>query len=133
MKNLYEEIELQIARTIEYLAAAAGAEEPEEYGKLHQQILQAVNARMELLYPPDATDYIEASQVQLHVQDDHTGRVYERQLPLDYRENSNGLTLEGEDASGKTARIVFLSETAADKITDITGQGEEHGHCDDKE
>lgn len=131
MKNLYEEIELQIARTVEYLASAVNAENPEECGELHRQILQAVNARMELLYPQESTDYIEASQVMLQVQDDRTGRVYMRQLPLDYRENSNGLALEGEDASGKPAKIVFFSETAAGKITDITGHGEEHSHCGD--
>lgn len=129
MKNLYEEIELQIARTIEYLASAVNAETAEEIGELHRQIIQSVNSRMELLYPPESVELIEASQVQLQVQSKENGRIYTRELPLDYKENSNGLTLEGEEVSGKSVRIAFFSETAAAKITDITGQGEKHQHC----
>lgn len=129
MENLYQEIELQVARLLDYLMAAAGAEDPGQSGELHRQILQALDARMELLYGDADTEYIRASQVTVHVQDEADGRVYSRLLPLTYRENSNGLVLRGENVSGEPSEIVFFSETAADKVSDITGQGEDHSPC----
>lgn len=129
MENLYQEIELQVARLLDYLMAAAGAEDPRQSGELHRQILQALDARMELLYGNVDTEYIRASQVTVHVQDEADGRVYSRLLPLTYRENSNGLVLRGENVSGEPSEIVFFSETAADKVSDITGQGEDHSPC----
>ena len=129
MENLYQEIELQVARLLDYLMAAAGAEDPRQSGELHRQILQALDARMELLYGDADTEYIQASQVTVHVQDEAEGRVYSRLLPLTYRENSNGLVLRGENVSGEPSEIVFFSETAADKVSDITGQGEDHSPC----
>lgn len=129
MENLYQEIELQVARLLDYLMATAGAEDPRQSGELHRQILQALDARMELLYGGADTEYIRASQVTVHVQDEAEGRVYSRLLPLTYRENSNGLVLRGENVSGEPSEIVFFSETAADKVSDITGQGEDHSPC----
>lgn len=129
MENLYQEIELQVARLLDYLMAAAGAEDPRQSGELHRQIVQALDARMELLYGDADTEYIQASQVTVHVQDEAEGRVYSRLLPLTYRENSNGLVLRGENVSGEPSEIVFFSETAADKVSDITGQGEDHSPC----
>ncbi|ANU78791.1 hypothetical protein ADH70_020485 [Blautia pseudococcoides] len=84
---------------------------------------------MELLYGDADTEYIRASQVTVHVQDEAAGRIYSRLLPLTYRENSNGLVLRGENVSGEPSEIVFFSETAADKVSDITGQGEDHSPC----
>ena len=107
MENLYQEIELQVARLLDYLMAAAGAEDPRQSGELHRQIVQALDARMELLYGDADTEYIQASQVTVHVQDEAEGRVYSRLLPLTYRENSNGLVLRGENVSGEPSEIVF--------------------------
>lgn len=132
MKDPYAEIELQIARTIDYLTAVTGASDEKSLGALHSQILMALNAQMELLYAPFVTpDSLSAGQVSLQLLDENTGRMYTRALPLDYQENSNGLTLEGEDASGAPAKIVFLSDTAMEKITDITGQGPDQSRCGD--
>ena len=128
MKDLYTEIELQMARTIDYLAAAAGADTQEKLGSLHVQILQAVNAQMELRY---ASCDIAASAVTLQVQDEETGRCYTRLLPLDFKENNNGLVLSGESADGKPSEIVFFSNTAAEKISDVTGRGPDHSRCDE--
>ena len=124
MENLYQEIELQVTRLLDYLLAAAGAEDCRQTGELHRQILQALDVRMELLYQNMDTEYINASQVTVHVQDEATGRIYSRLLPLAYRENSNGLVLGGENVE-----IVFFSETAAEKMSDITGLGEDHSPC----
>lgn len=132
MKDLYTEIELQMARTIDYLAAAAGADTQEKLGSLHVQILQAVNAQMELRYAScEPADHIVASTVTLQVQDEETGRCYTRLLPLDFKENNNGLVLSGESADGKPSEIVFFSNTAAEKISDVTGRGPDHSRCDE--
>ncbi len=132
MKDSYSEIELQMARTIDYLIAAAGADTQERLGKLHSQIIQAVNAQMELQYENyELPDHICASCVTLQIQDEETGRLYTRTLPLDFRENNNGLTLEGETSQGKPTEIVFLSNTAVEKIADVTGHGPDHSRCDD--
>ena len=56
---------------------------------------------------------------------------YTRTLPLDFKENNNGLTLEGETSQGKPSEIVFLSNTALDKIADVTGHGPDQSRCDD--
>lgn len=129
MDNLYQEIELQVARLLDYLMAASGAEDSGQTGELHRQILQALDARMELLYRDTDTEYINASQVTVHVQDEAKGRIYSRLLPLTYRENSNGLVLSGENASGEPSEIVFFSETAVEKVSDITGHGADHSPC----
>lgn len=132
MKDLYTEIELQMARTIDYLTAAAGADSQPKLGELHAQILQAVNAQMELLYAAfEPADHISASAVTLQVQDEETGRYYTRLLPLDFKENNNGLVLGGESADGKPSEIVFFSNTAAEKISDVTGHGPDHSRCEE--
>ena len=89
-------------------------------------ILQALDACMEQKYPLMDTDHITSSEVLLHVKDRDTGRVYSRKLPLDYKENNNGLTLDGETADGKASSSVFYSETAIEKKTDITGRDKKH-------
>lgn len=129
MDNLYQEIELQVARLLDYLMAASDAEDSRQTGELHRQILQALDARMELLYGDTETEYINASKVTIHVQDEAAGRIYSRLLPLTYRENNNGLVLSGENVSGEPSEIVFFSETAVDKVSDITGHGEDHSPC----
>lgn len=128
MKNPYEEIERNIARTIDYLTGITGVDSPKQLGELHSMILQALDACMEQKYPLMDTDHITSSEVLLHVKDRDTGRVYSRKLPLDYKENNNGLTLDGETADGKASSIVFYSETAIEKFADITGRGEKHNH-----
>ncbi len=77
--------------------------------------------------PPE---HIEADTVTLEVIDKHTGKLYRRCLPLEYSETDNGLTLSGENLSGETSQIAFLSEAAVQKITDITGRGLDKPRCD---
>lgn len=131
MKNPDMEIELQVSRLIDYLSGSLTDNSVQAVGHLHQQLLTAVNQLIAPLYPDqENVDYISSHVVTLQLQDEETGRVYTRQLPMDYRENSNGLTLEGEDASGQPSQIVFLSDTAVNKINDVTGQGQNAPRCD---
>ena len=69
MKNPYEEIERNIARTIDYLTGITGVDSPKQLGELHSMILQALDACMEQKYPLMDTDHITSSEVLLHVKD----------------------------------------------------------------
>lgn len=134
MKNPDMEIELQVSRLIDYLSGSLADNSVQAVGHLHQQLLTSVNQLMAPLYPnQENVDYISSQAVILQIQDKESGRVYTRQLPMDYRENSNGLTLEGEDTSGQPSQIVFLSDTGIDKINDVTGQGRNVPRCDHKD
>ncbi len=71
---------------------------------------------------------ITASQVRLLVTDDETGRVFERTLPLDYLETSNGITLSGETYAAQPTQIVFYTEFALGKLLELQGEEGEGDH-----
>lgn len=75
-------------------------------------------------------DCIEADSVTIEVADKKTGIVYRRHLPLHFQENHNGLMLSGENASGESVQIAFLSNTALDKMKDLMGKGPDQPRCD---
>jgi len=130
MKDPHTEIELQLSRIIDYLIAATESDTLSALGDLHAQILNGITAQMEHRYSAfEKADSITASTVVLQLQDDKSGRLYSRTLPLDYKENSNGLILEGENYSGAPSQIAFLSDTAINKINDITGHGANMARC----
>lgn len=137
MQHPNEEIELHMANCIDYLAAVVNAQTTADYGKLHTKMLNALNARMELIYDKVETapesDQLMADAVAITVVQPRSGRVYTRQLPMDYKENSNGITIQGEDFQGKPSSIVFLSNNAVQKIKDLTGQGWEKPRCNHDE
>ncbi|HHX30257.1 MAG TPA: hypothetical protein GX720_03405 [Clostridiaceae bacterium] len=74
---------------------------------------------------------ITAGQVRLLVTDDETGRVFERTLPLDYLETSNGITLSGETYAAQPAQIVFYTEFALGKLLELQGEDDDHDHDHD--
>jgi hypothetical protein len=81
---------------------------------------------------PDASpgnDQIQADSVLLEITDSRTGEVFRRTLPLSYRETDNGIILTGENLSGKSSEIVFLSDGAFSKMRDITGSGSNKPRC----
>lgn len=75
-------------------------------------------------------DVISAAEVTIEVKDAATGRIFHRSLPLDYYENDNGIRLSGEDIDGAASHIIFFSEKALGKITDLMGRGPNESHCD---
>jgi hypothetical protein len=68
-------------------------------------------------------EVIEADSITVEVVDKTTGRLFRRQLPLYYHENSNGIMLKGENLEGKSAVIALLSDQALAKYSDLIGQG----------
>ncbi|KHS58296.1 hypothetical protein QX51_03605 [Terrisporobacter othiniensis] len=70
-------------------------------------------------------------EVTVEVKDKTTNRIFRRNLDISYIENSNGLKLMGENLKGEPSEIVFLSDTAMNKIIDVTGQGLNQSRCHD--
>ncbi len=76
-------------------------------------------------------DFISCDEITVEVKDKATNRFFRRNLDISYIENSNGLKLMGENLKGEPSEIVFLSDTAVNKIIDVTGQGLNKSRCHD--
>lgn len=76
-------------------------------------------------------DFISCDEITVEVKDNTTNRIFRRNLDISYIENSNGLKLTGENLKGQPSEIVFLSDTAINKIIDVTGQGINKSRCHD--
>ena len=76
-------------------------------------------------------DYFEitATTVTVEVKDAYTGKVFRRELPIDYYENANFLRLSGENLDGSTSQLVFYSARGLERIRDLTGKGFDHNPC----
>ncbi len=72
---------------------------------------------------------IKAQSVIVEVSDQETGKLFRRNLPLNYLETDNGIILSGETSDGNPSDIVFLSDTALEKINDLTGNGPDSPRC----
>lgn len=53
-----------------------------------------------------------------------------RYLEVAFEENQNGLRLLGEDLKGNPAQIVFLSQSAIEKMHQLGGEGANEPQCD---
>jgi len=74
-------------------------------------------------------NYIAANSIVVEVIDEETKVCFRRELPLRYEETGNGVSLIGEDITGKSSQISFLSEAAYEKIKDLTGKGPSSPRC----
>ncbi|MBQ5427811.1 MAG: hypothetical protein IIW12_07535 [Oscillospiraceae bacterium] len=72
---------------------------------------------------------ISATMVTVEVRDDRTGKVYRRELPIDYYETANFLKLSGENMDGSVSQIVFFTPRGVERVKDITGKGLDHDRC----
>ena len=72
---------------------------------------------------------ITASEVTVEITDRATGKLYRRELPIDYYENANFLRLSGENMDGSVSQLVFLSARGIERVMDITGKGPDHDRC----
>ena len=72
---------------------------------------------------------ITASTVTVEVTDEATGRVFRRELPVDYYENANLLRLRGENLDGSVSQLVFYSARGVERIKDLTGKGPDKDPC----
>lgn len=72
---------------------------------------------------------ITASEVTVEIKDDATGKIYRRELPIDYYENANFLKLSGENLDGSVSQLVFLSARGIERVKDVSGKGPDHDRC----
>ena len=79
----------------------------------------------------DIPAQIEADWVVIEVIDKNTGKMFRRNLPIQYLENSNGLILSGETLDGKPSQIHFLSGAALSRIHELVGKGPDRPRCND--
>ncbi len=74
-------------------------------------------------------DKIEADAVVIEIVDKNTGKMFIRNLPIQYLETDNGIILSGETISGGPAEIAFYSEAALTRMKDILGKGPDSHRC----
>lgn len=72
---------------------------------------------------------ISAKQVTVEVTDEKTGRVFRRELPIDFYENANYLRLQGENLDGSVSQLVFYTARGLQRLQDLTGRGADHDNC----
>ena len=70
-----------------------------------------------------------ADSVTVEITDPATGKVYRRELPIEYYENANFLRLRGENMDGSIAQLVFLTARGIQRVKDLTGKGPDHDPC----
>ena len=70
-----------------------------------------------------------ADSVTVEITDAATGKVYRRELPIDYYENANFLRLSGENFDGSVSQLVFFTPRGVERVKDITGKGADHDDC----
>ena len=70
-----------------------------------------------------------ADTVTVEVKDAATGKLYRRELPIDYYENANFLRLSGENMDGSISQLIFLSARGIEKVKDVSGKGPDHDRC----
>ncbi len=70
-----------------------------------------------------------ADTVTVEITDRQSGKVYRRELPIDYYENANFLRLRGENMDGSISQLVFLSARGIERMKDLTGKGPDHDPC----
>lgn len=85
----------------------------------------------EILMENKDTEFFEitANMVTVEVTDAMTGKVFRRELPIDYYENANFLKLSGENLDGSVSQLVFYSSRGLERIKDLTGKGPDHDPC----
>ncbi|MBQ9250703.1 MAG: hypothetical protein IJ179_10110 [Oscillospiraceae bacterium] len=72
---------------------------------------------------------LSASVVTVEVKDERTGKIYRRELPIDFYENANFLRLSGENLDGSMSQLVFYSARGLERMKDISGKGPDHDRC----
>ena len=72
---------------------------------------------------------IVADSVTVEVVDRNTGKVFRRELPIDFYENANFLRLSGENMDGSVTQLAFYAPRGIEGVADSTGKGPDHDRC----
>lgn len=127
---IFEEV---LKETLDKLVSTSNASTNEELIILRDCAINYILDYFNNNLTPNDTplDFISCDEITVEVKDKSTNRIFRRNLDISYIENSNGLKLMGEDLKGKPSEIVFLSDTAINKIIDVTGHGLNKSRCHD--
>lgn len=77
----------------------------------------------------EAATQIASPNAVVEVVDSKTGKMYRRYLELEYDETENGLRLLGDDIGGNPVQIVYLSNSALERMKDLQGFGPDNPVC----
>ena len=88
------------------------------FDKIHENMI--IDAEINQITSPN---------IVAEVIDEKTGLLFRRYLEIEYNENSNGLMISGENIKGEKSEIVFLSETAVSRTSELKGSGSDNPHC----
>ena len=88
------------------------------FDKIHENMI--IDAEISQIISPN---------IVAEVIDEKTGLLFRRYLEIEYNENSNGLMISGENIKGEKSEIVFLSETAVSRMSELKGSGSDNPHC----
>lgn len=77
----------------------------------------------------EAVFAITAKEITVEVQDEATGTVYRRTLPVDYFENANSLILRGENLDGSVSQLVFYTPRGMERFEGLSGKGPDTDPC----
>lgn len=103
------------------------AKSPRECTELARKLFDEITGL--LLQNAPETGHISAPNSVVEVMDAKSGHLYRRYLELEYEETGNGLRLMGDDIGAKPVQIVFLSNTAIEKMHDLQGLGPDDPVC----
>ena len=119
----------ELAKTISTIILNSDLSDKNNWLLMKDQILDVLNRATDTLFDNPDLDRINADFVTLHAVDRNSGQIIRRDLPLTLIENHNALRLIGETLDGTPSEIVFLSESASQKIVEITGHGQDKPRC----
>lgn len=94
-----------------------------------KQIIDLMNETALSFQCNSEQDNIYADYVIIEAVDKTSGKMITRNLPLTLIENCNALRLIGETVEGNPSEIVFLSDFALGKLSELTGNGQDKPKC----
>ena len=128
--NMSNEI---LKECVDSLIAKSNAKTSDELITLRDSVINSISDYFNNHITPNNSplDFISSDEVTIEVKDKETNKIFRRTLDISYIENSNGIKMTGENLKGKPSEIVFLSDTAINKIVDVTGKGLNKSRCHD--
>ena len=72
---------------------------------------------------------LSADSVIVEGTDPKNGKVYRRELPIEFYENANFLRLRGENMDGSLSQLVFYTPRGIERVRDLTGKGPDKDPC----
>lgn len=118
-----------LAREISAIILNSDLSERSNWILMEDQILDVLSRTAGALLGNPDLDHVNADIVTLRAVDLDSGQIIRRILPLTLTENHNALRLAGETLNGRPSEIVFFPESACQKMSELTGHGQDKPQC----